>query len=132
LKRRELVTLWPDSFIENIPVHAVWPKARSVTPKVRVVVDALAERFSPPPWDVVAIATSERSAEPSVRRTHSTDQFRVGRTLSGSQPGEHSIKVPFLFPKLPVSIDTGGRPNAATSVRNAFCELLGPETFERR
>lgn len=54
LQRGELVTLWPDSFIENIPVHALWPKTRSLAPKVRVVVDALVERFSPPPWDGVA------------------------------------------------------------------------------
>jgi DNA-binding transcriptional LysR family regulator len=51
LKRRELVMVWPDSFVENLPVHAMWPKTRSVAPKVRVVVDALIERFSPPPWD---------------------------------------------------------------------------------
>jgi DNA-binding transcriptional LysR family regulator len=53
LKRRELVMVWPDSFVENFPVHALWPKTRSVAPKVRVVVDALVERFSPPPWDQV-------------------------------------------------------------------------------
>jgi DNA-binding transcriptional LysR family regulator len=47
----ELMTVWPGGFVDNISVHALWPKTRSLTPKVRVVVDALAERFSPPPWD---------------------------------------------------------------------------------
>jgi DNA-binding transcriptional LysR family regulator len=51
LKRGELKTVWPDCFADNIPVHALWPKTRTLAPKVRVVVDALVERFSPPPWD---------------------------------------------------------------------------------
>jgi DNA-binding transcriptional LysR family regulator len=51
LKRGELTAVWPDCFVDNIPVHALWPKIRTLAPKVRVVVDALVERFSPPPWD---------------------------------------------------------------------------------
>ncbi|RVA45451.1 LysR family transcriptional regulator, partial [Mesorhizobium sp. M7A.F.Ca.US.001.01.1.1] len=40
-----------ECLVENIVVHAVWPVTRALTPKVRVVVDALVEHFSAPPWD---------------------------------------------------------------------------------
>lgn len=36
----------------GFPIHALWPHARHMTPKVRVVVDELASRFLlEPPWD---------------------------------------------------------------------------------
>ena len=38
--------------IENLEVHALWPKARDLAPKIRVVVDALVRHFAPTPaWD---------------------------------------------------------------------------------
>ncbi|TGV81524.1 LysR family transcriptional regulator, partial [Mesorhizobium sp. M00.F.Ca.ET.158.01.1.1] len=40
-----------DTLVENIYVHAIWPATRALTPKVRVVVDALVAHFSSPPWD---------------------------------------------------------------------------------
>ncbi|TGV57680.1 LysR family transcriptional regulator [bacterium M00.F.Ca.ET.141.01.1.1] len=40
-----------DTLVENISVHAIWPVTRALTPKVRVVVDALVAHFSSPPWD---------------------------------------------------------------------------------
>ncbi|RUX00979.1 LysR family transcriptional regulator [Mesorhizobium sp. M8A.F.Ca.ET.059.01.1.1] len=42
-----------DTLVENISVHAIWPVTRALTPKVRVVVDALVAHFSSPPWDAV-------------------------------------------------------------------------------
>jgi len=51
LRRGEIALVWPQYFIENQPVHALWPKTRTPTPKVRVVVDALVERFAAPPWE---------------------------------------------------------------------------------
>lgn len=52
LRRGELLPVWPEQFVDNIPVHALWPKARTPVPKVRVVVDWLAASFSPVPWDL--------------------------------------------------------------------------------
>ncbi|SIT56643.1 putative transcriptional regulator [Mesorhizobium prunaredense] len=51
LKSGELETVLSDCLVEDIVVHAIWPVTRSLTPKVRVVVDALIEHFSSPPWD---------------------------------------------------------------------------------
>ncbi|TGQ71471.1 MAG: LysR family transcriptional regulator [Mesorhizobium sp.] len=51
LKRGELEMVLYDRLIENIAVHAIWPVTRAMTPKVRVVVDALVEHFSAPAWD---------------------------------------------------------------------------------
>lgn len=51
LRSGEIALVWPEYFIENELVHALWPKTRTPAPKVRVVVDALVERFSAPPWD---------------------------------------------------------------------------------
>ena len=51
LKRQRLVAVWPDAYVDNLPVHVLWPKTRSLAPKVRLVVDTLVTRFSPPPWE---------------------------------------------------------------------------------
>lgn len=51
LKRGDLEMVLSDCLVENIVVHAVWPVTRALTPKVRVVVDALVEHFSAPSWD---------------------------------------------------------------------------------
>ncbi|RWP03471.1 MAG: LysR family transcriptional regulator [Mesorhizobium sp.] len=51
LKSGGLETVLSDCLVEDIVVHAVWPVTRSLTPKVRVVVDALIEHFSSPTWD---------------------------------------------------------------------------------
>lgn len=51
LRQQRLLAVWPESCVENHPVHVLWPKTRSLAPKVRLVVDALVQRFSPPPWD---------------------------------------------------------------------------------
>ncbi|RVB57146.1 LysR substrate-binding domain-containing protein, partial [Mesorhizobium sp. M7A.F.Ca.CA.002.03.2.1] len=51
LKSGDLEMVLSECLVENIVVHAVWPVTRALTPKVRVVVDALVEHFSAPPWD---------------------------------------------------------------------------------
>jgi DNA-binding transcriptional LysR family regulator len=42
--------LSPD-LVESGSVYAVWPAARTLAPKVRIVVDELVQRFSPPAWE---------------------------------------------------------------------------------
>lgn len=37
---------------EDVPITALWPRSRDLAPKLRAVVDALVEAFTPmPPWD---------------------------------------------------------------------------------
>ncbi|RQQ51243.1 LysR family transcriptional regulator [Burkholderia stagnalis] len=39
--------------VEDVPITALWPRSRTLAPKVRVVVDALVDAFRPvPPWDL--------------------------------------------------------------------------------
>ncbi|WP_076858427.1 LysR family transcriptional regulator [Bradyrhizobium mercantei] len=53
LKSGSLVVSMPDCVCAGLPIHALWPQGRQLTPKVRVVVDELAARFLPvPPWEV--------------------------------------------------------------------------------
>ncbi len=35
-------------FAETAPIHAIWPATRTLAPKIRIVVDELVRRFSPP------------------------------------------------------------------------------------
>lgn len=51
LRQGDLEMVLSDCVVENVVVHAVWPVTRALTPKVRVVVDALVEHYSAPPWD---------------------------------------------------------------------------------
>jgi DNA-binding transcriptional LysR family regulator len=53
LKRGDLEMVLCDCLVEHIVVHAVWPATRALTPKVRVVIDALVDHFSAPRWDAV-------------------------------------------------------------------------------
>lgn len=51
LRRGALEMVLPDYMVEHIVVHAVWPVTRALTPKVRVVIDALVGHFAAPLWD---------------------------------------------------------------------------------
>jgi DNA-binding transcriptional LysR family regulator len=52
LKRGALEMVLRDAAVEDIAVYALWPKSRSLAPKIRVAVDELVSRFAPePPWD---------------------------------------------------------------------------------
>jgi DNA-binding transcriptional LysR family regulator len=46
LKRGELRIVLSGSLVESASMHALWPVTRNLAPKVRVVVDALVERFA--------------------------------------------------------------------------------------
>ena len=51
LRQGSLELVFPD-VIDNLAVHALWPKARDLAPKIRVVVDELVRHFAPTPaWD---------------------------------------------------------------------------------
>ncbi|WP_315769622.1 MULTISPECIES: LysR family transcriptional regulator [unclassified Bradyrhizobium] len=52
LRDGRLVHVLPEIATRGFPIHALWPHTRQMSPKVRVVVDELVERFLPePPWD---------------------------------------------------------------------------------
>lgn len=52
LREGRLVQILPEIETRGFPIHALWPHARHMAPKVRVVVDELASCFLPqPPWD---------------------------------------------------------------------------------
>ncbi|WP_266064061.1 LysR family transcriptional regulator [Brucella intermedia] len=52
LRERQLIQILPGIETRGFPIHALWPHARHLAPKVRVVVDELASCFLPePPWN---------------------------------------------------------------------------------
>lgn len=52
LRAGTLETVLPDISSDALPIHALWPAQRPLPLKLRVVVDALVERFLPvAPWD---------------------------------------------------------------------------------
>lgn len=55
LRAGRLIPILPEIETRGFPIHALWPHARHMAPKVRVVVDELVNRFLPePPWDMSA------------------------------------------------------------------------------
>ncbi|PWC34033.1 LysR family transcriptional regulator [Azospirillum sp. TSO35-2] len=71
LSRGELVTVLPRHVPSDTSVNAVYPQNRHLSPKVRVFVDFLVQRFGPRPyWDCALLATmaadvdTELDAEP--------------------------------------------------------------------
>lgn len=52
LREGRLVQVLPDFKTRGFPIHALWPHARHMSPKIRIVVDELVSRFLPkPPWE---------------------------------------------------------------------------------
>lgn len=52
LRDGRLLQVLPQVPTRGYPIHAVWPRARHIAPKVRVVIDELVGRFLPePPWN---------------------------------------------------------------------------------
>jgi DNA-binding transcriptional LysR family regulator len=51
LRRGALRLVLSHGLVENLPVHALWPLARNLAPRIRVAVDALVAHFSAPEWD---------------------------------------------------------------------------------
>ena len=52
----QLECLLPHDFAETAPIHAIWPATRALAPKIRIVVDELVRRFSPPSWETTCVA----------------------------------------------------------------------------
>lgn len=52
LRAGRLEAVMTAASVDDAPMHVLWPRTRDLTPKVRVVVDELVERFVPvPPWE---------------------------------------------------------------------------------
>ncbi|CDG21999.1 Transcriptional regulator, LysR family [Xenorhabdus poinarii G6] len=53
LQSGQLIKLLPDIKTQGFPIHAIWPKNKLLSSKVRVVIDALSDSFIPlAPWEV--------------------------------------------------------------------------------
>ena len=50
LRDGRLVPILPGWTVPDLPIHAVYPSSRHLSPKVRGLVDALLARFRDPPW----------------------------------------------------------------------------------
>jgi DNA-binding transcriptional LysR family regulator len=64
LRERRLEHLLSSWCSPPVPVSAVYPSARHLSPKVKAFVEHLEESFSPPPW----VTSSGGTASPSLRR----------------------------------------------------------------
>jgi DNA-binding transcriptional LysR family regulator len=52
LREGRVIQILPEIDTRGFPIHALWPQARHMAPKVRFVVDEIVKRFLPePPWD---------------------------------------------------------------------------------
>lgn len=52
IRRGRLIPVLPSKPFETVPIAALWPRSRDLSPKVRVAVDSLTRAFLPvPPWD---------------------------------------------------------------------------------
>jgi DNA-binding transcriptional LysR family regulator len=47
----QLERLLSHDLAETASIHAIWPATRTLAPKIRIVVDELVRRFSPPSWE---------------------------------------------------------------------------------
>jgi DNA-binding transcriptional LysR family regulator len=52
LRQNRLQRLLPEWCSPEIPLHAVYPSTRHLSPKVSAFLDHLREEMSPPPWEV--------------------------------------------------------------------------------
>ncbi|HUH00718.1 MAG TPA: LysR substrate-binding domain-containing protein, partial [Kofleriaceae bacterium] len=51
LREKRLRRVLPDWCSPAIPLHAVYPSTRHLSPKVRAFLDHLTEQMTPPPWE---------------------------------------------------------------------------------
>jgi DNA-binding transcriptional LysR family regulator len=56
LRTRKLDRLLRDWNAPSTPVHVVYPSTRHLSPKVKSFVDHLAERMTPPPWELANVS----------------------------------------------------------------------------
>lgn len=52
LRRERLRRVLPDWRSPDIPLHAVYPSSRHLSPKVKLFLDHLRQRTTPPPWEI--------------------------------------------------------------------------------
>ncbi|HLV67357.1 MAG TPA: LysR family transcriptional regulator [Polyangiaceae bacterium] len=52
IRQKRLSRVLPDWCSTDIPVHAVYPSTRQLSPKVKAFLEHLVERFTPPPWEL--------------------------------------------------------------------------------
>ena len=52
LRARRLERVLPDWSAPSVPVHAVYPSTRHLSPKVKTFLDHLQARMTPPPWEL--------------------------------------------------------------------------------
>lgn len=52
LRARRMERVLPDWNAPSIPVHAVYPSTRHLSPKVKTFLDHLQARMTPPPWEL--------------------------------------------------------------------------------
>ena len=52
IRAKRLERVLRDWEAPSVPVHAVYPSARYISPKVKTFVDHLQARTTPPPWEV--------------------------------------------------------------------------------
>ena len=52
LRARRLERVLPDWTAPSVPVHAVYPSTRHLSPKVKTFLDHLHARMTPPPWEL--------------------------------------------------------------------------------
>jgi DNA-binding transcriptional LysR family regulator len=51
LRSKKLKRVLPDWCTRDVPLHAVYPSTRHLSPKVKALLDHLREHMTPPPWE---------------------------------------------------------------------------------
>ena len=52
LRAHRLLRVLPDWNAPSVPIHAVYPSTRHLSPKVKTFLDHLQARLTPPPWEL--------------------------------------------------------------------------------
>jgi DNA-binding transcriptional LysR family regulator len=52
LRAKRLLRVLPDWSAPSVPIHAVYPSTRHLSPKVKTFLDHLQARLTPPPWEL--------------------------------------------------------------------------------
>jgi DNA-binding transcriptional LysR family regulator len=52
LRARCLLRVLPDWNAPSIPIHAVYPSTRQLSPKVKTFLEHLQTHLTPPPWEI--------------------------------------------------------------------------------
>lgn len=51
LRSKNLIRVLPEWCTRDVPLHAVYPSTRHLSPKVKALLDHLREQMTPPPWE---------------------------------------------------------------------------------